>query len=97
MCLLGPLILGATAHAAEYHTKHDESDQLRGEPEEGHALVYIFRTGLMGALKESWLFLRCLRESLARHAGFARVVVRLAPNRRDLPLYPSVHRSRDLA
>ena len=54
--LLGSLILGAAAHAAEYYTKYDASDQRRGEPEEGHALVYVFRPATMGGAIKTWAF-----------------------------------------
>jgi len=56
VCLLAPLILSATAHAAEYYTKHDKSDQRRGELEQGHALIYVFRPATVGAAIKTWAF-----------------------------------------
>ncbi len=55
-CLLATLLLGATIQAAEYYTKHPKSDQRRAEPEEGHALVYVFRPASMGAAIKTWAF-----------------------------------------
>lgn len=54
-CLLATLLLGATIQAAEYYTKHKD-DNRRGEPEEGHALVYVFRPATVGAAIKTWAF-----------------------------------------
>ena len=54
--LLAMLILGATAHAAEYYTKHAKSDQRRGESQAEHALVYVFRPASVGAAIKTWAF-----------------------------------------
>lgn len=57
VCLLATFVQGTTAHAAEYYTKHDKSDQRRGEPDEEHALVYTFRPAAMvGAAIKTWVF-----------------------------------------
>jgi len=47
--------LAATVQAAEYYTKHS-GDNRRGEPQEGHALVYVFRPATMGAAIKTWAF-----------------------------------------
>ena len=56
VALLAALIMTGTVQAAEYYTKHDKSDQLRGEPQEGHALVYVFRPATMGYAIKTWAF-----------------------------------------
>ena len=56
LCLLATLTVGTPVHAAEYYTKHDKTDQRRGEPQEGHALVYVFRPATMGAAIKTWAF-----------------------------------------
>ena len=53
--LIGMLGFGVVA-AAEYYNKHDKSDDRRGTPEEGHALVYVFRPATMGAAIKTWAF-----------------------------------------
>ena len=42
--------------AAEYYTKFDKDDRRRGEPEESHALVYVFRPAAVGAAIKTWAF-----------------------------------------
>jgi len=54
--VLATFIVCGTFHAAEYYTKHDKSDQRRGEVQEGHALVYVFRPATMGAAIKTWAF-----------------------------------------
>jgi len=49
------LILGGTVGAAEFYTKYD-NDHRRSEPQEGHALVYVFRPATMGAAIKTWAF-----------------------------------------
>lgn len=56
VCLLAALAVCATVQAAEYYTKHDKNDQRRGEPQEGHALVYVFRPATMGYAIKTWAF-----------------------------------------
>ncbi len=75
VCLLAPLIPGATAHAAEYYTKHDKSDQRRGELEEGYALVYVFRPATVGAAIKTWAFAddELMMVSKPKAYSFARV------------------------
>ena len=55
-CLLVTILVAATVQAAEYYTKYDKSDQRRGEPQEGHALVYVFRPATMGYAIKTWAF-----------------------------------------
>lgn len=45
----------APAMASVYFTKH-KGDERRAEPEEGHALVYVFRPATMGAAVKTWAF-----------------------------------------
>jgi len=45
-----------SVYAADYYTKHDKSDQRRGDPEEGYALVYVFRPATMGGAIKTWAF-----------------------------------------
>ena len=56
VCLLATFVLCDTIQAAEYYTKYDKSDERRGEPQEGHALVYVFRPATMGAAIKTWAF-----------------------------------------
>ena len=50
------LVLSSPALAAEYYTKHAKSHDVRLEPEEGHAVVYVFRPATVGAAIKTWAF-----------------------------------------
>ena len=50
------LIACSAVFAAEYYNKFDKSDQRRGTPEEGYALVYVFRPATIGAAIKTWAF-----------------------------------------
>ncbi len=54
--MLVALIPCVAVFAAEYYNKFDKSDQRRGAPEEGHALVYVFRPATVGAAVKTWAF-----------------------------------------
>ena len=54
--LLATFVMCGTAYAAEYYTKHEKSDERRGEPQEGHALVYVFRPATVGGAIKTWAF-----------------------------------------
>jgi len=54
--VLAILCTASAATAADYYTKFDKSDQRRGEPEEGHALVYVFRPATVGYAIKTWAF-----------------------------------------
>jgi len=56
LCLLATLVAATAVQSAEYYNKHEKSDQRRGEPQEGHALVYVFRPAMMGAAIKTWAF-----------------------------------------
>jgi len=54
--MLAALIPCIAVFAAEYYNKFDKSDQRRGAPDEGHALVYVFRPATVGAAVKTWAF-----------------------------------------
>ena len=54
------LLLATIVQAAEYYTKH-KGDHRRVEPEEGMALIYVFRPAVVGAAIKTWT----LRETCA--------------------------------
>ena len=54
--LLCSLLLTIPVAAADYYEKFDKDEKMRAEPEEGHALVYVFRTAMVGAAIKTWAF-----------------------------------------
>ena len=69
------LLFSSPALAAEYYTKHDKNDHVRAEPEEGHALVYVFRPATVGAAIKTWAFVDddLMMVSKARGYSFVQV------------------------
>jgi hypothetical protein len=53
-CIIAVLLV-TVVHATEYYTKH-KGDQRRAEPDEGMALVYVFRPAMVGAAIKTWTF-----------------------------------------
>ncbi|MDH3629250.1 MAG: DUF2846 domain-containing protein [Acidobacteriota bacterium] len=56
LSLLVIFAVGASVQAAEYYNKFPKNDERRGEPEEGHALVYVFRPAVVAAAVKTWAF-----------------------------------------
>ena len=56
VCLLTTFLVCGTVHAAEYYNKFDKTDERRGEPQEGHALVYVFRPAKIAYAVKTWAF-----------------------------------------
>jgi hypothetical protein len=69
------LFLTLPIAAADYYEKFDKDENIRAEPEEGHALVYVFRTATVGAAIKTWAFIddELMMVSKPRAYSFAQV------------------------